>query len=214
MCPDPIGHSIRPIKKIKRTSLALWFIGLFLILAACHPAGKSIGSEMLKPGDVIDGMRLTTGTKDASSLWAFCPPVQPTGNTVVSYCNVPILPRLAIGHIVMPDADILNSLDWSEISWRFNIDDQPLDLSSFGTYEYALPVMPHKSSLIREVFMQYTDWDVVLTNLSPGEHTIQGLALIGTDNYSWVIHLTIEESDRGQGTSWVGSDIQGLSLLP
>ena len=214
MCPDTIGHSIRPINKEKRTSFALLFVGLFLILAACRPAGQSRGSEMLKPGDVIDGMRLTTGTKDATPLWVFCPPDQHTGNTAVSYCNVPILSRLAIGHIVTPDDDILNRLDWSEISWRLNIDDQPIDLSSFGTYEYVLPVMPHKSSPTREVFVQNTVWDVVLTNLNPGEHTLQGLAQIGTDKYSWVIHLSIEGSDRGQGTSWVGSDIQGLSLLP
>jgi len=192
---------------MKRRGLSLLFVGLFLILAACRPTGQSRGSEMLKPGDVIDGMRLTAGTKDATPLWAFCPPAQGTGNTSVSYCNVPILSRLAIGHIVMPDEDILNRLDWSEISWELNIDDQSVDLNSFGTYDSVLPVMPHNSSLIREVFIQYTVWDVVLTNLSPGEHTIQGLAQVGTDSYSWVIHLTIEGRDLGQGTPWVGSDI-------
>jgi len=187
------------------------YIGVLIILTACQSASQSLGGEMLKPGDVIDGMRLTTGTKDATPLWAFCPPTQHTGNTSVSYCNVPILSRLAIGHIVMPDDDFLNRLDWSEISWELNIDDQPIDLNSFGTYDSILPVMPHNSSLIREVFVQYTVWDVVLTNLSPGEHTIQGLAQNGTDSYSWVIHLTIEGNDLGQRTPWAGSDIQVVS---
>ena len=196
MYPDALGHSIHPINKMKKTNLSLLFVVLFLILAACRPAGGSLGSEMLKPGDVIDGMRLTTGTKDATPLWAFCPPAQHTGNDAVSYCHVPILPRLAIGHIVMPGGDIPNRLDWSKTSWELNIDDQPIDLSSFGKYEYVLPVM-HKSSPTREVFIQNPVWDVVLTNLSPGEHTIQGLAQIGTDNYSWVIHLTIEGTILG-----------------
>jgi len=207
MYSDAIGHSINPINKMIRTSLALLSVGLFFILAACRPAGGLRGSELLKPGDAIDGMRLTTGTKDATPLWAFCPPAQHTGNTAVSYCNVPILSRLAIGHIVMPDDDFLNRLDSSEINWELNIDDQPIDLSSFGKYEYVLPVMPHESSLIREVFVQNSVWDVVLTDLSSGEHTIQGLAKIGTDSYSWVIHLTIEGTILGLGTSWVGSDL-------
>ena len=210
MYPDAIGYSIHPINKMKRTCLALLFVGLLLILEACYPAGKTLGSETLKPGDVIDGMRLTTGAKDATPLWAFCPLGQHTGNTSVSYCNVPVLSRLAIGHIVMPD-DILNRLDWSETGWELNIDDQPIDLRSFGTYDSVLPVMPHNSSPVREVFVQNTIWDVVLTNLSPGEHTIQGLARIGTGSYSWVIYLTIEGSDLGQGIPWIGSDIQDLS---
>ena len=199
MYPNAIGHSINPINKMIRSSLSLLYVGLLLILAACRPAGLSLGSEMLKPEDVIDGMRLTTGAKDATPLWAFCPPAQHTGNTSVSYCNVPIISRLAIGHIGMPD-DILNRLDWSKIVWGLNIDDQPIDLSSFGTYDFVLPVMPHNSSPIREVFVKNTVWDIVLTNLSPGEHTIQGLAKIGTDSYSWFIYLTIDGSNHGQGT--------------
>ena len=82
---------------------------------------------------------------------------------------------------------------------RKSIDDHPMDLSSFGTYDSVLPVMPHNSSMIREVFVQKTVWDVVLTNLNPGEHKIQGFAKVGTDSYSWVIHLTIEGSDLDQG---------------
>ena len=185
---------------MNRIRFSQWlYIGLLILLTACQSASQSPGNEMLKPGDVIDGMKLTTGAANATPLWAFCPSAQHTGNTAVAYCNVPIISRLAIGHIVMPDDDILNSLDWSKIIWELNIDDHPMDLSSFGTYDSVLPVMPHNSSMIREVFIQKTVWDVVLTNLNPGEHKIQGFAKVGTDSYSWVIHLTIEGSDLDQG---------------
>jgi len=191
-----------------RLSQLLYF-GLLLVLTACQSVGQR--GEMFQPGDTIDGMSLTTGAKDAPPLWAFCSPAQYVGNTTTSDCNVPLIPRLAIGHILMPGDDTLTRLDWSEISWELTIDDQPIDLKSFGTHDFVLPAMSHNPSPVREVFMQFTAWDVVLTNLSPGEHTLQGLAQMGTDSYTWVLHLTIKGNDLGTGTPWVGPAVQKIS---
>jgi hypothetical protein len=175
---------------------------------ACQVAGQSPSGAMLKPGDTIDGMSLTTGAANAPPLWAFCSQAQYVGNTTTSDCNVPVVPRLAIGHILIPGDDTLTRLDWSEISWELTIDGQPLDLKSFGTYDFVLPAMSHDPSPVREFFAQFTARDVVLMDLSPGEHIIQGLAQMGSDSHTWVIHLTIEGDDLGTGTSWAGRESQ------
>jgi hypothetical protein len=189
----------------------LFYFGLLFMLTACQVAGQSLSTAMLKPGDTIDGMSLTTGAKDAAPLWAFCSPAQYVGNTTTSDCSVPMVPRLAIGYILMPGDNTLTRLYWSEISWQLTIDDQPIDLKSFGTYNFVMPAMSHGPSPVREVFVQFTAWDVVLTNLSPGEHTLQGSARMGTDSYTWMIHLTIKGIDLGTGTPWVGPEIQKIS---
>jgi hypothetical protein len=171
----------------------LLYFGLVFMLAACQSVGKS--SEMFQPGDMVGGMVLTTGASDAPPLWAFCSPVQYVGNITTTDCKVPIVSRLAIGHILMPGDDTLTRLDWSEINWELTIDGQPVDLKSFGTYEFVLPAMSPDPSPVREVFVTFTAWDVVLTNLSPGEHRIHGVARMGTDSYAWMIRLTIQTSD-------------------
>jgi hypothetical protein len=192
-----------------RLSQLLYF-GLVLVLTACQGAGQG-PKAMFRPGDTIDGMSLTTGAKDAAPLWAFCSPAQYVGNTTIADCTVPLLSRLAIGHILMPGDDALARLDWSEINWELTIDGQPVDLKSFGSYNFVLPAMSHDPSPVREVFVQFTAWDVVLTDLSPGEHTIQGMAQMGSDNHNWVIHLSIEGNDLGTGARWAGPEIQELS---
>lgn len=166
---------------------------------------------MFQPGDMVGGMSLTTGTQDAAPLWAFCSRAHHAGNTTTADCSVPAVPRLAIGHILMPGDDALAMLNWSEISWELTIDGQPVDLKSFGTYEFVLPAMSPDPSSVREVFVQYTARDVVLTNLSSGEHTIHGSAQMGSNSHTWVMHLTIEGNDLGSGTPWAGSEIQKIS---
>lgn len=189
----------------------LLYVGLLVMLTACQAAGQPLSASMFKPGNMIDDMSLTTGAQDAAPLWAFCSPAQYTSNATTADCEVPMLPKLAIGHFLMPGDDTLTRLDWSAIRWELSIDDQPIDLQSFGTYDFVLPAMSHDPSPIREVFVKFTAWDVVLTNLTPGEHTIHGSAQMGTDSYNWVIHLTISGSDLSSGTPWAGSETQKIS---
>jgi hypothetical protein len=189
--------------------LKLLYVGLLWMLTACQVAGQPIRAGMFIPGDKIDGMSLTTGANDAPSLWVFCSPGQHIGNTTTSDCNVPVLPRLAIGHIFISH-DTLSDLDWSELTWELSIDDHPVDLEAFGTFEYVAPSMSKNRSPVREVFKTFTAWDLVLTNLSPGEHTLYVLAQTETDSYAWVIHLTIEADTPDPGTPWVGPEIQEI----
>ncbi len=186
-------------------------LGLTLLLMACQLPVQSQKIAMFKPGDTIAGMSLTTGAQEAAPLWAFCSPVQYAGNTTTADCSVPAIPRLAIGHILMPGEEVPARLNWSEISWELTIDGQPIDLKSFGTYEFLLPAMSPDPSPVREVFMQFTAWDVVLTNLNPGEHTIHGLAQMGSYSHTWVMHLTIEGDDLSTGTPWAGPETPKIS---
>jgi hypothetical protein len=184
-------------------------VGLLLILTACQAVAQSPSAVPLNPGDSIDGMSLTTGTAGVPPLWVFCSPTHHSGNTTISDCVVPVLPKLGIGQIYMISDNSLRNLDWSEATWQLSIDDQPVDLEAFGTFDYVTPSILKSPSPVREVFKSSTAWDVVLTNLSPGDHTICGSAQMGTDSYNWVIHLAIKGNDLGIGTHWVG--IQKIS---
>ena len=182
------------------------------MLTACQGVGQPGKAEVFGPGDRIDGMRLTTGTADAAPLLAFCSPAQPGRYTTISDCHVPLLPRLAIGQIFMLADDSFTELDWSKLTWQFFMDERAVDLESFGTYDFVVPTLLSSGSPIRETFTRSTAWDVVLTNLTPGEHTLRGLAQAETNSYSWIVHLTIEGTDLGAGARWTG--IQKISWQP
>lgn len=83
---------------------------------------------------------------------------------------------LAIGHTLMLRDHALARRDWSEISWEMTIDGHSIDLQSFGNYHFVQPVLSQDASPVREIFVSFTAWDVVLTNLSPVEHAINGSA--------------------------------------
>jgi hypothetical protein len=175
-------------------------VGLLVMLTACQAVGQPRSAEVFRPGDTIDGMLLTTGAQDASPVWAYCSAAQTAGNTTVSDCTIPFMvTNLAIGHVFMVADENLSELDWSELTWQFSIDDRPLELESFGRYDFVLPATLSNGSPIREVHKQFTAWDVVLTNLSPGKHTLRGLAQSEIDSYTWVINLSIEASPWHSG---------------
>ena len=169
------------------------------MLSACQVQANSPRAIPVKPGDKINGMMLATGSADAPPLWAFCSQPQYDGNTAASDCNVPVVSGLAIGHILMPMDHALTRRDWSEISWEITNDGHSILLQSFGIYNFVLPSMSHNASPVREVFVQFTAWDMVLTNLSPGEHTIHGLAQMADDRHRWVVHLIIEDNNLPTG---------------
>ena len=158
-------------------------------------------SPMIEPGDQIDSMLITTGAEEATPLWAFCSPAQHGANTTTSDCSVPVIPRLAIGHIVMPGDDALTRLDWSQINWQLTIDGLPVDLKRFGSYDFVMPAMSHDPSPVREVFVEFTAWDIVLTDLKPGHHTLGFRAESQMGSYTWLVNLDIESVDETQ-SSW------------
>jgi hypothetical protein len=172
-------------------------IGLLMTAVglACQSAGQSMDNSMLKPGDEIDGMILSTGAVDAPPLWAFCSS-QEANHVTAASCRVPQMSKLAIGHAFLAPDTIISETEWSELTWKLSVDGRAVKLNEFGTYNYVMPTMAPSPSPVREVFMKFTAWDVVLTDLQPGAHTLQGLVQSDAEEYGWVVDLTIEASDR------------------
>jgi hypothetical protein len=170
----------------------LLYVGLLLILTACQAAGQSLSDAMIQPGDKINGMNLTTGAKDAPPLWAFCSPIQQAENVIITNCELPVLSKLGVGDLFALAGGKLDGVDWSALRWELFLDDRSLDLNAFGTFDYVTPILPGKPSPLTEVFKKFKAWDVVLTNLVPGEHNLHGFAHNKSDRYIWLIHLTIK----------------------
>lgn len=170
-------------------------VGLLVLLTACQAAGQPL-SAAFRPGDTINGMGLTTGAAEAPSLLAFCSSSQLSDHMKSFDCRAPVLPTLAIGNLFLLSDEAFASLGWSDLLWEFSINGQPVDLESFGTFDYVMPSMAKSPSPVREVFEKATAWNVVLTNLNPGEHTLRFLAQSDTESYTWLIHLSIEGTQR------------------
>lgn len=165
---------------------------LIIVVIACEPVRQSTDRSMLKPGDEIDGMVITTGIAKTLPLWAFCSPALENNGVVSVDCRVPSLSRLAIGHTFGLADSALQTLDWSTLSWELDLDGHLLDLEAFGIYDYVMPELAPHPSPIREVFRQFKAWDVVLTNPKPGMHILHGVARAETDTYGWVVNFNIE----------------------
>jgi hypothetical protein len=179
----------------KRLS-SLFGVTLLILLTACQPMSQSLSAEMSQPGDVISGMTLGTGAKGAVPLWAFCSASQENSLVPTFNCRASELQTLAIGHVfLLSEMASLNS-DGSDLIWDLSIDDQIVDLESFGRFEYTAPSMTKSPSPIREVFKKAIGWNIVLTNLNPGEHTLSFRAQSETDSHLWLVNLVIEESDQ------------------
>ena len=48
-------------------------------------------------------------------------------------------------------------------------------------------------SLVHEVLMKFPAWDVVLTDLQSGAHTLDGRVSAGQEEYGWIVNLVIED---------------------
>jgi hypothetical protein len=153
--------------------------GLALFASACSPqAGhaliedRSSGFPMLRPGDTIDEMVITTGAAEASPLWAYCSLPQENTQVTTMDCDIPPLTKVAIGYVFGLNDEELQSLDRSTLAWELFLDDHPVDLAAFGTYEFAVPGLANHPSQVREVFRKMTVWDVVIENMKPGRYTL------------------------------------------
>jgi hypothetical protein len=161
------------------------------VLAFLQSDAAAAHSSMLTVGDEIDGMTLTTGAADARPLWVFCAS-EVNENVTTANCRVPQVSKLAIGHVFLGTDVAFVNTESSELNWELYLDDQYINMDDFGTYDYLLPTMAPNPSFVREVFMKFTAWDVVLTNLQPGEHTLEGRVFDGIEEYSWIVNLVIE----------------------
>jgi hypothetical protein len=175
--------------------------GLLILMTACQAAGQSVNMAF-RPGDTIDGMGLTTGAADAPSLLAFCSGSRGSDHMQTFDCRAPVLPALAIGHLFLLTDEAFANLGWSDLVWELSINGQPVDLESFGTFDYVMPSMAKSPSPVREVFEKATAWNIVLTNLNPGEHTLRFQAHNDTQSYSWFVNLAVDGAD--------GTDISSM----
>lgn len=171
--------------------LKLFGIMAVFALAACQTTAQLSTSHTLSLDTSLNGMTLTKGASHVPALWQFCSS-QENGTVITADCQVPQMQKLAIGHVFLASSEALRGAEWSALSWELTIDGQPVDLAEFGTYDYVMPTMAPNPSLVREVFMTFTAWDIVLTNLQPGSHTLHGLVRTDAEEYSWVVNLVIE----------------------
>ncbi|HSL47007.1 MAG TPA: hypothetical protein VK897_26455 [Anaerolineales bacterium] len=190
--------------------LQLIFLGAIVTVTACQSAGQPGAAAMSRPGDSLGGMDLATGAADAPPLWAFCAAAQGSIQTQTLNCRAPVLPALAIGHIFLVTDETFATLNWSNLDWELSIDDQPVDLESFGKFEYDMPSMSKNPSPVREVFKKGMAWNIMLTNLKPGIHTLRFQAHNGADSYNWIVNLTIEPAEE----SIDGTDISSIPFQP
>jgi hypothetical protein len=171
----------------------LLYFGLLFVLTACQAAGQPLSAAKFRPGDTMDGMSLTTGAAAAPPLWVFCSPAQENQHVTKTDCRIPpMISKVAIGHVYNIISGMPTQLDWSEFTWKLSVDEQPIDLAIFGTYDFAMPTILTNPSPVREVFNSFTAWDVVLTNLKPGAHTVYALAQSETDTYAWIANVIVE----------------------
>lgn len=177
----------------------LLFLGA-LFATACEgqvfpvqPVRPAVIYPMLKPGDRIDEMNITTGADQAVPLWAFCLPIVESDRRIMVNCSeISSYPRLAVGHTFGLMDLVPPSLDWSELTWELYLDEQQVDLGAFGTYDFVHPDLALSPSPIREVFRKVTVWDIVLVNPTPGVHILQGIAKVENEIYIWVANFAIE----------------------
>lgn len=181
---------------MNKTRFSQWMlIGLLFVLTACQAAGQPLSAAVSQPMEAISGMSLETGAADAAPLWAFCSRPQENTHIRTFSCRAPVWQTLAIGHLfLLADAALLNHAG-SDLVWELSIDDYIVDLESFGTFDYVMPAMPASPSPVREVFARVTDWNLVMTNLNPGEHTLYFQAQSETESYLWLVQLVIEPAE-------------------
>ena len=166
-------------------------LALLPLVVLFFPAPASAHASILNLGDDIDGMTLTNGAADARPLWVFCA-TKESDQVTTANCRVPQVSSLAIGHVFLATDSAFQKAEWSELSWELSIDNREIHLDQFDTYDYVLPTMAPNPSLVREVFMKFTAWDVVLADLQPGAHTLRGKVYSDTEEYRWIVNLLIE----------------------
>ena len=181
---------------MNKTRFVKWmYLTLLVVLTACQAKGQPLSAAMSETRETLNGLSLTTGAVDAAPLWAYCSPSQENTHIQTFECRAPVWQTLAIGHLfLLADSALLNTRG-ADLQWELSIDDTLVDLESFGTFDYVMPAMPASPSPVREVFARVTDWNLVMTNLNPGEHTLYFRAQSEKESYLWMVHLVIEGTD-------------------
>jgi hypothetical protein len=156
--------------------------------------GRYLTDPMLKPGEKIDDMVITTGAENAYPLSAFCSPTKLSDGSIrVDCAELAVCANLAIGETFGVLDLIPSSTDWGELTWELSVDGHSIDLTAFGVSDFVHPDLAPHPSRIREVFRVARDWNVVLVNPTPGMHTLRGQvhSRDGAAPYTWVVNFTV-----------------------
>ena len=171
------------------------YLTLLVVLTACQAKGQPLSAAMSEPRETLNGLSLAPGAVDAAPLWAYCSPSPENTHIRTFHCQAPVWQTLAIGHLFLLADHALLNRGGAELVWELAIDDYVVDLESFGTFDYVMPVIAASPSPVREVFARVTDWNLVMTNLNPGEHTLHFRAQNDTAEYHWLVNLVIEPAE-------------------
>lgn len=149
--------------------------------------------SMLKPGEKVNDMVITSGVKDAYPLSAFYTPVKENGHFIRVDCgDLSVCADLAIGQTFGITDLIPASIDRDNLTWKMDVDGHPIGLGAFGISDFVQPDLVLNPSPLRELFNVGILWDVVLVNPTPGTHTVQGQVQSpdGAEPYTWVLNFT------------------------
>jgi hypothetical protein len=186
------------------------FLRFFLVaafipssLAGCSRPGiqvqtvrRPMAYTVLKPGEKVSDMVITTGAENASPLWAFCSPTIENDHLITADCGELSYSELAIGHTFGVMDLIPHQSEWEELNWHLAVDGWTIDLEAFGTYAFVHPDLASSPSPVREVFRSIRVWDVVLVHPTPGVHKLQGQARSEEGTYAWVVNFTVTAIDN------------------
>ena len=171
-------------------------LALFLALSPSNGKPVAAHASSLSLGDRINGMTLSKGADNAHSLWTFCFNSPEGEGSYILDCRVPALASPRIGNLLLYANEAI-PLDWSDLVWELSIDGQAVDLEPFETFDYVLPNMSKiLSSPVLESFKRGTGWNIVLTDLKPGHHTLWLVAESKMGSYTWLVSLDIEPVDE------------------
>jgi len=176
-------------------NVAKLVLGFFLAISQL--AGKPVTphASLLSLGDRINGMTLSKGVDDARSLWTFCFNALEGEGSYILDCHVPAKDSLRMGNVPLYANQAMPDLDWSDLVWELSIDGQAVNVEPFETFDYGMPGMSEiPAAPVLETFRRGTGWNIVLTDLQPGQHTLWLVAgnKTGGDSYTWFVNLEIE----------------------
>jgi hypothetical protein len=171
----------------------LLIVGMLPFLSSC---GRQLPftPRILKQGDDLNGMLVTSDTQDALPLEAFCTFELEEEMTNTIDCQVPPLSKLEIGHMIGLKSAAFQSLDSSKLVWRVYLDGYLLDLDTFEEQSYVEPVTISSPSPVREGFKHGKTWDIVLINPTFGLHTLLCTVKADSVAYDWAVNFMIYDT--------------------
>ena len=155
---------------------------------------KDKNYPMLKPGEKIDDMVITSGVKNAYPLSAFCTPVKENDYSIRVDCgDLSVCADLAIGQTFGVTDLIPASIDRDNLTWKMYVDGHPIRLTAFGVSDIVHPDLVLNPSPLRELFNAGIIWNVVLVNPTSGMHQLQGQVQPrdGATPYTWTVNFTV-----------------------